>query len=52
MDSVEASLKRLDVDYIELLQVHWPDRYTSWTFGRPEFLPFKCEDEEELVPLG
>ena len=29
IDSVEASLERLGVDYIDLLQIHWPDRYTG-----------------------
>ena len=27
VESVEASLKRLGVDHIDLLQIHWPDRY-------------------------
>ncbi|XP_077252874.1 uncharacterized protein LOC143892267 [Tasmannia lanceolata] len=34
-ESVEKSLKRLSIDYIDLLQIHWPDRYVA-LFG--EFL--------------
>ena len=52
MDSVEASLERLGVDYIDLLQIHWPDRYVGGMFGAPDFLPSSYEEQEqEPVPF-
>jgi aryl-alcohol dehydrogenase-like predicted oxidoreductase len=55
VESVDASLKRLGVDHIDLLQVHWPDRYVP-LFGaqsydvsleRPDDIPF----DEQLRAL-
>jgi aryl-alcohol dehydrogenase-like predicted oxidoreductase len=45
MDSVEASLERLGVDYIDLLQIHWPDRYVGGMFGQPDFLPGSYKED-------
>ncbi|PSR97966.1 Protein tas like [Actinidia chinensis var. chinensis] len=42
-ESVEKSLKRLNTDYIDLLQIHWPDRYVA-LFG--EF----CYDPSQWRP--
>jgi aryl-alcohol dehydrogenase-like predicted oxidoreductase len=38
IDSVNSSLKRLGVDYIDTYYLHWPDRYTN-IFGRKYYNP-------------
>ncbi|KAI5082277.1 hypothetical protein GOP47_0002020 [Adiantum capillus-veneris] len=38
MDAVDGSLKRLQTDYIDLYQIHWPDRYVPM-FGEVEYDP-------------
>jgi len=51
MDSVQCSLDRLGVDYIDLLQIHWPDRVVGGMFGAPDFLPSSYEEKDEPVPF-
>lgn len=46
--AVEGSLRRLGTDYIDLYQVHWPERAIT-TLGRSRFS--HLEDDSELVPL-
>lgn len=43
--SVDASLKRLGTDHIDLLQLHWPDRYTGGLFGQPDFSPSQVRED-------
>lgn len=46
--AVDASLKRLQTDYIDLYQLHWPDRYVP-RFGETVYDPSK---ERETIPIA
>lgn len=46
--AVEASLKRLKTDYIDLYQIHWPDRYVPM-FGETAYRP---EEERSATPVA
>ncbi|KAK4383063.1 protein tas [Sesamum angolense] len=47
-ESVEKSLKRLNTDYIDLLQIHWPDRYVA-LFGEYFYDPSKWRSSMSFV---
>lgn len=45
--ALNASLKRLQTDYIDLYQLHWPDRCSNF-FGR---LGYQPEADDDATPL-
>ncbi len=45
--ALEGSLRRLGTDYVDLYQVHWPERKTNY-FGR---LGYEHQEEESVTPI-
>jgi aryl-alcohol dehydrogenase-like predicted oxidoreductase len=48
LSAIDGSLKRLQTDYIDLYQIHWPDRYVPM-FGQSSF---ELSQERETVAIA
>lgn len=46
--AVDATLKRLQTDYVDLYQIHWPDRYVPM-FGASSY---ELSNEHEATPIS
>jgi aryl-alcohol dehydrogenase-like predicted oxidoreductase len=49
--AVEGELRRLQTDHLDLIQLHWPDRYVP-TFGAHQYHPEVMRQPCSVVAFG
>ncbi|MBN34623.1 MAG: NADP(H)-dependent aldo-keto reductase [Rhodospirillaceae bacterium] len=47
--AIEGSLRRLGADYIDLVELHWPERYIGTLFGANKYV--RAREQEDVVPF-